>query len=458
MITSSIAKAMCICIAVLGILGAAPSHAEDITGLTPEQLRRGGSNALSIGNNRLAKEIATALLLRQSDDFSALIIKSRAERNLGEAKEAVKSAKRAWQAAETDEQRFTAAMIRAQALATDGNHTASQVWLRRAVQNAPDARARAVATRDFQYVRARNPWAAQLSFNITPSNNINNGSARETSELFGLPFEFQLSGESQALEGIEYSTGVVGRYRFDQTATYAQDIAFQANYRTYSLSDASKAQAPGVSGSDFAFGQTAIGYTFHKTPKDWIGPYSVSAVGGRTWYGGDLYFDYVQLSGTQTLKLSATTSLSFRGAVEAREGHQTADSESLRADLRLNYRVGQLGVASFSIGNTESTSNDDLNAYSELRGGIDFALAKPVFGTRVSFGLSVRERDYDRSRYDPAGRNDVEVGARLDLVFTELEQYGFNPTLTIKASETESNIGLFDSNRFGVQLGIRSAF
>jgi hypothetical protein len=44
------------------------------------------------------------------------------------------------------------------------------------------------------------------------------------------------------------------------------------------------------------------------------------------------------------------------------------------------------------------------------------------------------------------------------LSFTDAEYYGFIPTITLEASRTESNIGLYEVNRYGLQLGIRSAF
>ena len=103
-------------------------------------------------------------------------------------------------------------------------------------------------------------------------------------------------------------------------------------------------------------------------------------------------------------------------------------------------------------------SATDVNDYSELRGGVDFSLAQPVMGTRVSFGLDLRQRDYARSRYDPTGRTDTEMTAHLNMVFTELGAYGFNPTVSVTSSQTESSVDLFDSDRLGLRLGIQSSF
>ncbi|MEL7116363.1 MAG: hypothetical protein AAGP08_12370 [Pseudomonadota bacterium] len=472
MALSSIAKTLRLGIVIgFALAATAAAPADEQLVLTPNEMRMGANNALIIGDNKLALEIANALLWRDADDSVAHTIKSRAERNLGRVDAALDSAKDAWRTAETEGHRFNAAMVRAQALATAGNHTASQFWLRRAVEGAPDDETRAVATRDFQYVRARNKWSANFSFNITPSSNVNNGSSRDSFTLsdnahpilrllaaLANTEESNVSGAAQALEGLEYSGGVVGRYRFSQTETYAHDITFRANYRTYTLSDDAKAQAPGVSGSDFAFGETALGYTFHNTPENWIGPYSLSVMGGRTWYAGDPYFDFLRLGGTQIYKLSDRAALSFHGSAERRDGLQIADSDNLRGDVRFRFAVSELGVAALTLGHTKSMSNDTQLDYTEWRGGIDFTLAKPVLGTRVSFGVTVSERAYDVSIWDMSGRDDFEVGAHVDVVFTELEHYGFNPTITIKASETDSNIGRFDANRVGVQFGIRSAF
>lgn len=438
---------------------AVPSGAgETAVELTPTQAYNVAIKALSTGQPETALALADVLLERDPANAKALILKANAARLLGRFDEAATVARTAWRASETDDDKYASAMIAAQALSSAGKKTRAQLWLRRAVDVAPDGETRALAVRDFRFVRARNPWATELSFNIAPSSNINNGSARETTQLYGLPFEFQLSEAAQALEGVEYSAGVGARYRMYQGSSFAHDAVFQFNYRTYSLSSDAKARAPGVSGSDFAFTQAAIGYIFRNRPEGGLGPYTLNATAGQSWYGGAEYFSYVRLGGTQRIRLGDRTSLSFSGSGERQFGAASSDADSLRGEVRLVRQLNSLGAIGLSLGHTDSRSDTDVSEFTEWRTGVDFSLEKPIAGAQVSFGLDWRQRDFPRSRYDPSGRVDRELSARIDMVFTKIDRFGFNPVLSVQSSWTDSNIGLYDSDKVGVSLGIRSAF
>jgi hypothetical protein len=421
-------------------------------------MRVAAVNALQSGHSQAALTMANALLLRDAGDVPALIIKSRAARNVGDFDAAIAAGKTAWAQASTEDEKYAAAMAVAQALSSDGKRTMAQFWLRRAADRAPNEATRNIAARDFRYVRARNPWSSELSFNIAPSSNINNGSVHETTKLFGLPFEFELNGAARALEGLEYSVGYAGRYRFDQTELYAQDLVFQLNHRTYTLSDSARATAPGVRGSDFAFSQLGAGYVYQRTPENWIGPFTLTAMGGHTWYGGDPYSAYLRLGASQKIDLGPTNVVHISGSAERQFGSAAPDADILRADLRFAHGFGKIGTLGLSLGHSDSMSDDTSANFTEVRGGVDFHLSQPILGAQVSLGIDWRQRDFPNSRYDPAGRNDTEISASLDMTFTKIERYGFNPTLSLNTSRTDSNIGLFDSESLGVSFGLRSAF
>lgn len=438
---------------------AAPSGAgETAVELTPQQAYKVAVRALGAGQPETALALADVLLERDPADAKALILKANATRNLGRPDEAIQAARAAWRVAETPDDRYASAMIAAQALSSDGKQTRAQLWLRRAVDIAPDQATRALAIRDFRFERARNPWATELSFNIAPSSNINNGSARETTRLYGLPFEFQLSEAAQALEGVEYSAAMATRYRFAQGNTYAHDAVLQINHRTYSLSADAKARAPGVSGSDFAFTQAAVGYIYRNRSDAALGSYRLDATAGHSWYGGEDYFSYVRLGGTQYIKLGKRARLSFSASGERQFGAVSADADILRGDVRLVRQLDKLGAVGLSLGHTDSRSDTDVSEFTEWRTGIDFDLKKPIAGAQFSLGLDWRQRDFARSDLDPSGRVDRELSARVDMVFTQIDRFGFNPVLSVYSSWTDSNIGLYDSQETGVSLGIRSAF
>lgn len=106
-----------------------------------------------------------------------------------------------------------------------------------------------------------------------------------------------------------------------------------------------------------------------------------------------------------------------------------------------------------------SQSDTDAAHFREIRLDLATEPTWEIFGATPEMGLSLRSRDYARfAMFSPDGRRDTEAAAFLTLNFARAEYYGFMPTLTLEASRTHSSIGLFDMDRLGVQLGVRSAF
>ncbi|MFP5508256.1 MAG: hypothetical protein ACLGIP_03725 [Alphaproteobacteria bacterium] len=127
------------------------AHGAQAQTLTPDQMRGTAMLAIEDGNPALALQVAEALLVRDAEDVTALILKARAARDLGQFNIAQPAAARAWALSDTDATRFDSARVMAQVLASQGQRTRAQFWLRRAVQNAPDAGARRIAVQEFRY-------------------------------------------------------------------------------------------------------------------------------------------------------------------------------------------------------------------------------------------------------------------------------------------------------------------
>jgi len=148
--------------------------------LTPGEMHVAANRALQSGNPGAALLLADALLERDPQDLTALLLKARAARDQSRFRTAIKTARQAWSISRAPEERYASALIMAQALSSSGAKTRAQLWLRRAAQNAPDEALKRLAVRDFRYVRDTNPFSTQLRFSITPNSNINNGSKSDT--------------------------------------------------------------------------------------------------------------------------------------------------------------------------------------------------------------------------------------------------------------------------------------
>lgn len=114
----------------------APACAQDAR-LTREEGRNFAVQLLRSNQPATAKAIAESLLSADPQDPIALTLLSQAERNLGNFAPARQAGQAAWAYATFDEERFAAATVTAQALASDGKFTRAQFWLRRAGNFAP---------------------------------------------------------------------------------------------------------------------------------------------------------------------------------------------------------------------------------------------------------------------------------------------------------------------------------
>lgn len=432
--------------------------------LNASELREAAMVSLTSGDARTARRYAEALLTRDAADRNAYLILARAARDLGDIPPARQAARKAWTLAQTDTQRYSAALITAQVLSSAGKRTRAQLWLRRAAQYAPNDILRARAERDFGYVKQQNPWQTDLTFTFAPNSNINNGSARDRSRLnyaisellFGEPIEFTLDDDAQAIAGFEIGGSMRTRYRFHQTPDAAHDAKLSLSYRTFSITD--DLGASEVSGSDFAYGSASLGYGFRTFNMDRKGEFAADLEAGQSWYGGARYASFLRGQVQQTLVTGPRQKLRFGGEVERQWGQATPDRDlfGLSASLTQAFASGNSGFAGLYL---TATQSDELTIeYSEvlLRTGI--ALKKPIMGAAVQFGLGASWRNYDVSRDSRDGRQDRRLFADVTATFKEIDYYGFNPSLTLSASSTDSNIGLYDVNRVGLSIGIKSAF
>ena len=426
--------------------------------LGPDQMRAAAMAALRDGTPQRAYVYSEALLRRDPNDRTALLIHSRAARDLGRFPRARTAARTAWTLSETDSQKYASSLVMAQALASGGQRTRAQWWLRRAVQYAPNEALTRKAVNDFRYVRARNRWNGRLNFSITPDSNINNGSSSDTTFLLGGLIEVPLTGAARALSGVEFALSADLRYRFYETETRAQDVTFQMDARHYELSASAKESAPGTEGNDFDFAIYSAGYAFRQINFDRRGEFRATADLGQTWYGGEEYTRFFRLGGAQSYRLGRGNKIDLRLAGEHQTGITTNDSDTLRADLSFTTHV--LNGATFWTGATVASTRSPYRSaeFDEIGVRAQLTLAKPLAGATVQLGVGARNRSYDYSLHSMDGRQDDRVQADLTMIFRKVDYYGFNPTMQISASRTDSNIALYDSERIGINFGIRSAF
>ena len=450
-------------VVVVGAAAFAPStHAKPIV-LSVESMRQLAYQTLQAGYAEQALTYTDALLSRDPNDTTTLIIRAQALRALGRAPEARFVAKQAWRLADTDKARFGAAMAMAQALSSMNRRTGAQLWLRRAAEYAPNDRARDIARRDFGYVKSRNPWVLQMDGTASPSSNINNGSRQSKMSLSGLPIEFEIPAQSQALAGFELGFGATATYRFVPTARSMTEARFAFNGQIAALSADAKAAAPLARNADYTFAAVEAGLQQTRPLGD-TGRKVLRLTGtlGHNWYGGDDLSDYLRLSMglDHSLKNGALVSFGVTADKTARIDSPLQSSDRLAVTLGYTIAAGAGGQDRLKFeleaATTASTSAEVRSTAQSV--SVDWTKARPVAGIALSGGIQIGRQNFADSRYVAGGRDDLKLSANLSMTFQSIDYLGFSPVLTLQATKNRSNSALHDSENFGIALGIRSSF
>jgi tetratricopeptide (TPR) repeat protein len=447
--------------AVLGLSVAAPVAAQQtLSGtFTAPQLRIEALRALELGERQATLAMTQALLSADPSDLDALLMASRASRELGRMDDALGFGRRAWKAADTQVEKYAASMVMARAYSASGRQTAAQLWLRRARQLGPDDQAKALAAKEFQRAKFFNPWTTNLSFNVAPTSNLNNGTTRDSIYFDALGLTMVPSTTAVALSGTEISGGFETLYRFNETEVTRWTLSAAASHSTYILSEESKRQAPGSKGSDFSSSRVSFGLSQDKRFPSAFTELSWSAQVAQSWYGGD------PLTRSFILGLSGNHALPDQKRVGFGISHEwqrglngRADANILGGKLWWSTPVADRDLLRLTLGGTLSQSTASFQDYNELRLSALYALGKPVLKSNLSFSATMRKRHYDVTPYASGGRDDQGVSVSATAVLRDVEYFGFRPSVTVTASKTESNLDLYDSHEYGMFMGIRSAF
>ncbi|SPF78060.1 surface lipoprotein assembly modifier [Pseudoprimorskyibacter insulae] len=424
---------------------------------TADQMRAIAADAVNAGYTAQAAAITQRLLERDPNDLNALLIASRAAKEMGRAKDSQTFARRAWKLADEDVEKYAASLAMAQALAAQERRSLAQLWLRRAAQHAHSPQAKQRALQDFRLVKFQNPWTTTLSFNVAPTSNLNGGSSNATFKIEGLP-EFTLQGTALALSGTEISGGVTTRFNFAETQTARWVLSAGISHRTYQLSSEAKKTAPTAKGSDFASTSLIFGLNHDRIVSDAGAEIGLSSGLAQTWYAGK------PLTRSLTLGLNGTLPLTSGNRVTGSLDHQWQQGLNGRKDARILTseagfvtKIGQ-NTLRYALSGTRSRSDASFMDYSDVEISARLSLGKPIKSTYLSFEAARGYRHYDATPYSAGPREDFRTTFGATATMAGIEYYGFVPSVTLKHSVTDSNIGLYNSDETGVFMGIRSAF
>lgn len=433
--------------------------------LSLDEARGIAQSALVAGQPEITLQIVAELLRANPRDTHALLMASVANRDLGEHTYGRRAARLAFRSAETQNQKFQAAQLAAQTALAEDRPTLSQIWLRRAAQNAKSDEESAAIARAYSRVRAFNPWSFHVDLSIRPSSNVNNGAEDEVQTIDGVPgVEGLLSPEAQALSGTIGTLTLSANYRLTASDTSRTTIGTRTQIRRVALSAEAKEDAPDASSRDF-------GYTYADLSLDHVialgetrgNVLRLTGTAGALWVPDDVEYTFARLSAERVWRTEAGHRLSAgaSAATYNRDGDvQDSDSFGLTGSYSKTLENGDsIGLSLSYDAAVSDFANRESDTYT-LR--LRYGFAKAWGPAEASAALTLVHAEYPRYQVGfievPGGRADTSAYADLSLFFPDIDYAGFAPKVTFRAGHKSSNVSRFETREFSVMVGLQSKF
>lgn len=409
------------------------------------------------GQPRASREIAQELLRRNPDDPDLLIILSQAERGLGRFDAAIRAGRRGFRIAQTPAQKYLAARATAQALASDGQRTRAQVWLRLAGQHAPGRRAEAAVVSDYNYVRSRNPWSFSFSGSLSPTDNANDAPTSNEIVIGGLVFT---DPTALPIPGTELTFSATAAYRLAATETRQSQFILAYDGRRVSLGRDAAIINPALRDRDFSADRLTLGWSAKFRTVGKSGVIDVSARLFADWNAGQRSQTGQALAGGYSWPVGNGQQLRIGAEFENLKRLDRPIRSSTTAKLSTNWVTSLRNRDRFGLQVTYADTNSQSFAVAhksaQLRATYDFA--KPVFSTRLGLAADFRTALFDTPLYGPDRRQDHSLGLSATATLTGLRVYGFSPVIELRHNRNRSNIARFDTRTTQISLSVRSSY
>lgn len=401
--------------------------------------------------------IAQGILAAHPDDVPAMLLASRALRDLGREAEALEQARAAQALAGTDEDRFYSALVMAQARASGGQKTMAQFWLRRAAQVAPNDGLRGLAMRDFRQVRQSNPWRFGIELRFSPSDNVNGAPKTNTFTYAGLPF---VNPSAVPLTGLRYGTSLDAERRVALGAH--QRLSFGLGADLDRVRQSAESRALGIlSDADMRSDtlRLRMGYEQIAPDRRWLLRSGLELA--RYWSGGDLISDSARLDLSYARDLGQGVSATLRGGLEQEWRHDLALRDAFTRDLGVTVsRRSAHGILSLDLALADTNSDARSIGRDTARVSLGYQWARPLKGMVPRLSLSYQAVTFDQAPADfwVDPREDREWRIGVDVLLPELDYMGFAPEVGIGLRDRSSNYSLYELRATDLRIGLKSVF
>lgn len=424
--------------------------------------------AVKAGDDAAARAMAREILVVHPGDALAEFVLTVVEMRGGNLPEARTHGRRAFRLADSDQQKFQAAMIAADIADREDRPLALRFWLRQAADVAPREVEKKAVLGVLAEEKARSPFSFGLSLSLAPSSNVNNGSSSPYNIIDGFYPVGLISAEGQALSGWEGSLRANLAWVVAEDAQRRTELTVTASHLAVALSPEAKRAAPDLSGSDL--GDSVLNFGLRRS---WVTPDGqaknvVSLEIGRGWSGVGTFRDLVELNLSQQRRLKGGQALSYGLETIWTMPESPARSDTRRTTLKLAYGMGlansdrifaDLALSDTTAGPGNDRTSRDMRSVM-LRTG--WGRAKPVGPFTLSASIGANYSDYPDYRLGfisvPGGRQDVTGFGDVTLGFDRLSIAGFQPTLSLRVLSTHSNVSAFTTRDTSLGFGLSAEF
>lgn len=441
----------------LAVLGPVRAAAEEVR-MTIDIARGSAAQALAEGNAELALTLADGVLLGAPGDVPALLIKSRALRDLGRSGEAAGAAKLAFSTTDDARERYFAALLTGRARATGGTPGMAQLWLRRAAHIAPEEELRALAVSDFRKVRSVTPWRLSLNMAVAPSDNLNGAPKSNTFTFGGLSF---VNPSAVPLSGERFVFGADTLYRLPLSETRRLNFGAGVEVQRVRFSQEARNKVPGIRDADYRQDALvlSLGYEVRDPEGRWLAHSKASVA--RHWLGGVLYSDSARLDLSYGRALASGLQGGIRLGVEDETRHDAGvrDAQTREIGLSLTRRFAVASLR-LDLSAADTASESRLIARETARAALSLAAGKPVKGMlpRATLAWEVADYDLGPSDFWVDPRRDTELSLSLDVLLPGIDYYGFAPEIGVSFRDRSSNYSVYETQGTDLRLGLKSVF
>lgn len=417
--------------------------------------------ALATGDLASAGQLARQELQANPNDAAALAVLAALDLARNDPGSARHHASRSFAAGKSGHDRFVAARLAAKSAHLNGQSLVAQYWLRRAVQAAPHTQAEQVAIADFKALRRVSPLHLSFDAAFRPSANVNNGAEDPMLSIDGIPTNFIFNEASRALPGAETRLGLGLRYRLSGTERTGTELGLQWTQSTVFLTDRARRIAPMARGSDFSSATVDLQLSrfAELSERSFLrGGLQV----GQSWLAGKAYARRAKLDAALTQRLSPVAQTRLGVALERQWRTGAAlPSTAVVIDSATERLLASGDVIGLRLTAAKTVSDDANQENHSLSSEVRYALGRSLGGVTFSASMGAALRDFPvffNGNLNDTGRQDRLVFGSIDLSFSHLKAFGFEPVLSVESRKTRSNVSRFDASALGVGLRIKSSF